>query len=78
MSPHYHGWYIAAPFLVCMTLMGIGSGALYLIRAFSHPRDIEEERGLAGFLMVAAFASFLLAFVALAIGIYALVVHWMR
>ena len=78
MSAQYHGWYIVAPFLVCMTLVGVGTGALYLIRTFSHPRDIEEERGLAGFLMIAAFASFLLAFVALAIGIYALVVHWIR
>ena len=61
MPTHYNGWYIAAPFLVGMALIGVGTGALYLIRAFSHPRDIEEERGLAGFLMVAAFASFLLA-----------------
>jgi hypothetical protein len=76
MSTHSHGWYIAAPFLVGIVLIGVGLAAAYIMQAVSHPRDIEEERGLAGLLLIATFVSFLLAFISLAIGLYTLVVHF--
>jgi hypothetical protein len=75
MSTHAQGWYIAAPFLVALVLMGLGTASAYAIRAVCHPRDVEEERGAAGGLMIAAFASFLFAFIALSMGLYTLVVH---
>ncbi|HEY1962678.1 MAG TPA: hypothetical protein VGG69_09680 [Rhizomicrobium sp.] len=77
MSTHSQGWYIVAPFLVGTILIGVGFAAAYVLRAVSHPKDIEEERGFAGLLLIAIFASFLFAFIALAMGFYTLVVHWM-
>jgi hypothetical protein len=76
MSRHLQGWYIAAPFLVGMTLIGIGVAAAYVTRAIYGPHEIEEERGAAGLLLILTFTSFLLAFIALAIGLYVLIVHW--
>ena len=76
MSTHFQGWYIAAPFLVGMALIGIGVAAAYVMQSIYGPQEIEEERGAAGLLLILTFASFLLAFIALAIGVYVLVVHW--
>lgn len=76
MSTHSQGWYIAAPFLVAIALTALGFGAAYLLQAVAHPRDIEEERGAAGLLLILTFASFLFAFISLAIGLYVLIVHW--